>query len=116
MAWVSTVAQAARDAALYNFWLHPAPTTEPPASRSSRPTPDKPVILRDDSLKEHIAPTTAETEVANGLLAGYSLEEIAAVRKVKIGTVRDQINSMVAKTSASRQTDMVTLMLTLTGL
>jgi DNA-binding NarL/FixJ family response regulator len=60
--------------------------------------PEKPVVLRDDVLREHFKFTGAETEVANGLLAGYSLEAIAALRKVKIGTVRDQVKSMLAKT------------------
>ncbi len=75
--------------------------------------PEKPVILRDDALREHYGLTPAETEVANGLLTGYSLEEIAALRKVKIGTVRDQVKSMLAKTGTSRQMDMVKLLLTL---
>jgi DNA-binding CsgD family transcriptional regulator len=75
--------------------------------------PEKPVILRDDALKEHYGLTGAETEVANGLLTGYSLEEIAALRKVKIGTVRDQVKSMLAKTGTSKQMEMVKLLLTL---
>lgn len=75
--------------------------------------PEKPVVLRDDVLQEHYGLTGAETEVANGLLTGYSLEEIAALRKVKIGTVRDQVKSMLAKTVTSRQMEMVKLLLTL---
>jgi DNA-binding CsgD family transcriptional regulator/PAS domain-containing protein len=75
--------------------------------------PEKPVVLRDDALREHYGLTRAETDVANGLLTGYSLEEIAALRKVKIGTIRDQVKSMLAKTLTSRQMDMVKLFLTL---
>ncbi|MEO6803592.1 MAG: hypothetical protein ABI197_10170, partial [Granulicella sp.] len=41
--------------------------------------PEKPIVLRDEVLQEHYSFTTAETEVANGLLTGYSLEEIAAL-------------------------------------
>ncbi len=75
--------------------------------------PEKPIVLRDDALREHYGLTSAETEVANGLLTGYSLEEIAALRNVKIGTVRDQIKSMLAKTGTSKQVEMVKLILTL---
>ena len=57
--------------------------------------------------------TEAETEVANGLLTGYSLEEVAALRKVKIGTVREQVKSILAKTGTSKQSEMVKLLMTL---
>ena len=75
--------------------------------------PEKPVILRDDVLREHYRLTEAETEVANGLLTGYSLEELAALRKVKIGTVRDQVKSILAKMGTAKQAEMVRLLLTL---
>ena len=75
--------------------------------------PEKPVVLRDDVLREHYKLIAAETEVANGLLTGYSLEEIAALRKVKIGTVRDQVKSMLAKTGTNKQAEMIKLLLTL---
>jgi DNA-binding CsgD family transcriptional regulator len=75
--------------------------------------PEKPTAFRDDVLREHYSFTEAETEVANGLLTGYSLEEIAALRKVRIGTVRDQVKSMLAKTATGRQAEMIRLMLTL---
>ena len=75
--------------------------------------PEKPVVLRDDVLREHFKFTGAETEVANGLLTGYPLEAIAALRKVKIGTVRDQVKSMLAKTGTGKQAEMIRLLLTL---
>lgn len=75
--------------------------------------PEKPVVLRDDVLQEHYRFTPAETEVANGLLTGYSLEEIAVLRKVKIGTVRDQVKSILAKTGTGRQSELVKLLLSL---
>ena len=75
--------------------------------------PEKPVVLRDDVLREHYKLTEAETEVANGLLTGYSLEEVAALRKVKIGTVREQVKSILAKTGTSKQSEMVKLLMTL---
>jgi DNA-binding CsgD family transcriptional regulator len=75
--------------------------------------PEEPVFLRSEVLREHYGFTEAETQVTNGLLTGYSLEEIAAFRKVKIGTVRDQVKSMLAKTKTGKQAEMVRLLLTL---
>ena len=75
--------------------------------------PEKPIALRDEVLREHYSFTAAEAEVANGLLTGYSLEEIAALRKVRVGTVRDQVKSMLAKTGTGKQAEMIRLMLTL---
>jgi hypothetical protein len=49
----------------------------------------------------------------SGPPAGYSLEEIAALRKVKIGTVRDQVKSILTKTGTSKQAEMIKLLLTL---
>ena len=57
--------------------------------------------------------TPAETEIANGLLMGYSPEEISCLRRVVITTVRYQIKSMLHKTVTSRQSDMVRLFMTL---
>jgi len=53
--------------------------------------------------------------VANGLLTGYSLEEIAALRRVSIGTVRQQVKAMLGKSGTSRQSDLVRLLLNLPG-
>ncbi len=75
--------------------------------------PEKPVMLRDDVLREHYRFTEAETEVANGLLTGYSQEEIAAFRGVKIGTVRDQVKSILGKTGTTRQGELIALLLSL---
>ena len=75
--------------------------------------PEKPIVLTDDVLREHYGMTQAQTEVANGLLTGYSLEEIAALRKVKIGTVRNQLKTMMAKTGTGKQSDLVRLLLSL---
>ncbi len=64
--------------------------------------PDRPVHLRDDLMRSQYALTRAETEVANGLLTGYSLEEIAALRHVSVGTARDQLKSIFGKTGTKR--------------
>jgi DNA-binding CsgD family transcriptional regulator len=75
--------------------------------------PERPVVLRDDVLREHYGLTSAETEVANGLLTGFALKEIAALRKVTVGTVRDQIKSILAKTGTGKQAELVTLLMKL---
>ncbi len=71
------------------------------------------MVLRDDVLREHYGLTSAETEVANGLLTGFALKEIAALRKVTVGTVRDQIKSILAKTGTGKQAELVTLLMKL---
>jgi DNA-binding CsgD family transcriptional regulator len=55
--------------------------------------------------------TTAEAEVAALLVADRSAEEIATLRGVRIGTVRNQIKSLLAKTGARRQSQLVRLLL-----
>jgi DNA-binding CsgD family transcriptional regulator len=75
--------------------------------------PEKPIVLRDDVLRAHYGFTSAETEVANGLLTGFSVDEIAALRRVVPGTVRYQIKSIMAKAGTSRQTDLVRLLMSL---
>lgn len=57
--------------------------------------------------------TPAETEVANGLLMGYSSGEIASLRQVTSGTLRVQMKSLLSKTGTSRQSELVRLLMTL---
>jgi DNA-binding CsgD family transcriptional regulator/PAS domain-containing protein len=75
--------------------------------------PEKPACFPDDILHTLYGLTPAETEVANGLLMGYSAEEIGCLRRVSTSTVRQQIKSMLSKTGTSRQSDMVRLFMTL---
>ncbi|MBD8874020.1 hypothetical protein [Rhodanobacter sp. DHB23] len=75
--------------------------------------PVAPAHFYDDLLRALYDFTPAEIEVANGLLMGYSAQEIACLRRVAIGTVRQQIKSMLAKTGTCRQSDMVRLFMTL---
>lgn len=75
--------------------------------------PEKPASFPDDMLHALYGLTAAEVEVANGLLMGYSAEEIACLRRVSVGTVRQQVKSMLSKTGTSRQSDMVRLFMTL---
>jgi DNA-binding CsgD family transcriptional regulator len=75
--------------------------------------PEKPPSFPDDILRALYDLTPAETEVANGLLMGYSLEEISCLRGVSAGTVRQQVKSMLNKTGTTRQSELVRLLMTL---
>ncbi len=75
--------------------------------------PERSVNFPDDALHALYSFTAAEAQVANGLLMGYSAEEIASLRRVSAATVRQQIKSMLNKTGTSRQTEMVRLLMTL---
>jgi DNA-binding CsgD family transcriptional regulator len=75
--------------------------------------PDKSVNFPDDMLRALYNLSPAETEIANGLLMGYSTEEMASLRRVSPGTVRQQIKSMMSKTGTSRQIEMVRLFMAL---
>ncbi len=44
---------------------------------------------------------------------GYSLQEIASLRRVSIGTVRNQLKSIMDKTTTSRQSELVRLLMNL---
>lgn len=57
--------------------------------------------------------TPAELRVANGLVAGLSLQEIAADGGVALDTVRSHLRALFAKTETHRQPDLVRLLLTL---
>ncbi|MBD8874021.1 helix-turn-helix transcriptional regulator [Rhodanobacter sp. DHB23] len=75
--------------------------------------PEAITTFPDDLLRQFYGLTAAEIEVANGLLLGYAVEEIACLRRVSAGTVRQQIKSMLAKTDTRRQADMVRLFMRL---
>lgn len=57
--------------------------------------------------------TPAEAEVANGVLMGFSLDEIASLRRVSVGTVRGQLKSILSKTGTERQSELVALLMSL---
>lgn len=58
----------------------------------------------------------AEARVARGLVAGKTLEEIAADAKVAWSTVRNQLRAVMAKTGVRRQAELVALLATPAGL
>ena len=73
--------------------------------------PDAERHFPDAVLRDLYRLTAAESEVANGLLMGYSVQEIASLRKVSVGTVRIQLKSILAKTGVTRQSDLVRLLM-----
>jgi DNA-binding CsgD family transcriptional regulator len=99
--------------------LHISPFRLKSAHRSSvrvlilATDPDQPIRFPDAILRQMYGLTPAETEIANGLLTGCSLEEIAALRKVSESTVRSQMKSVFGKTDTRRQGDLIRLLMTL---
>ena len=75
--------------------------------------PEVAIHFPDAVLRALYDLTPAETEIANGLLTGYSLEEVALLRKVSVATVRSQMKNLLGKTSTRRQGDLVRLLSTL---
>jgi DNA-binding CsgD family transcriptional regulator/PAS domain-containing protein len=75
--------------------------------------PERTVHFPDAILRQTYGLTPAETEIANALLTGFSLEEIAQLRKVSIGTVRSQMKGLMGKTDTQRQGDLIRLLSTL---
>lgn len=75
--------------------------------------PDRAVHFPDAILRHTYGLTPAETEIANALLTGFSLEEIAQLRKVSIATIRSQMKGLMGKTDTQRQGDLIRLLATL---
>jgi len=72
-----------------------------------------PITVPPEILQSIYGLSPALADVANGLLKGYSLEYIARLRHVSIGTVRQQLKSILGKTGTVRQSDLVRLLLSL---
>lgn len=75
--------------------------------------PEVKVNFPDAILRGLYDLTPAETEIANGLITGFSLEDLALLRKVSVATVRSQMKSLLGKTDTRRQSDLVRLLLSL---
>jgi DNA-binding CsgD family transcriptional regulator len=75
--------------------------------------PELTVHFPDAVLRHTYGLTPAETEIANALLTGFSLEEIAQLRRVSISTVRSQMKGLMGKTDTQRQGDLIRLLSTL---
>jgi len=75
--------------------------------------PGCPITVPHEILQSIYGLTPALADVANGLLKGYSLDYIARLRHVSIGTVRQQLKSILSKTGTVRQSDLVRQLLSL---
>jgi DNA-binding CsgD family transcriptional regulator len=75
--------------------------------------PDQAVDLSDATLRQIYGFTPAETEIANALCTGFSLEAIAQLRRVSVATVRSQMKNVLGKTDTQRQGDLIRLLSTL---
>ena len=75
--------------------------------------PDHAIHFPDAILRHTYGLTPAETDIANALLTGFSLEEIAQLRKVSVSTVRSQMKGLMGKTDTQRQGDLIRLLSTL---
>jgi DNA-binding CsgD family transcriptional regulator len=73
--------------------------------------PDRQMDLPDESLRSLYGLTRAEIDISNGLLTGYSLEEISILRRVGIGTIRSQLKSIFSKTETRSQRDLIRVLL-----
>ena len=95
-------------------------TLAPAHGRQAGATPQVALILRDlrqalphfaaEQLRELFGFTAAEARVANALLAGGSVEEIASSTSVRRDTVRAHVKRMLAKTGTRRQSDLQKLL------
>lgn len=69
------------------------------------------VVRRREALRELYGLTEAESRLVELLCQGFSLEEAADARGVTMNTARSQLKQVFAKTSTSRQSELVRLVL-----
>ncbi|MDP9051848.1 MAG: hypothetical protein M3O31_14180 [Acidobacteriota bacterium] len=75
--------------------------------------PESVVNFPDDIFRALYDLTPAETEIANGLLTGFSLEDIAKLRKTALTTIRSQLKTLLGKTKTRRQAELIWLLASL---
>lgn len=73
-------------------------------------TPDEQITPPELILRSGFKLTPAETRLALALARGCKLDDYAELHKVRIGTVRIQLKSVMAKTSTHRQAELVSLL------
>ena len=73
--------------------------------------PEETIVTPPVQLKKLLGLTLAEARLAYALAAGSSLEEAAATCAVAISTARSYLKTIFLKTSTSRQSDLVRLIL-----
>ena len=75
--------------------------------------PERAAEFPEALLRQVYGLTPAETEIANALMAGSSLDEIARMRTVSVATVRSQMKTLLGKTDTQRQGELIGLLATL---
>lgn len=74
-------------------------------------TPENGMPVSVEALGALFGLTPAESNLVCALVGGLSLDQYAARRQVSLGTVRGQLKQALAKTGASRQSELVRLVL-----
>jgi DNA-binding CsgD family transcriptional regulator len=71
--------------------------------------PDRQPPQSHGLLREAFGLTRTEAEIARRLASGASIEEIAAATHTSVGTARNHVKRVLAKTRTSRQAELVAL-------
>jgi len=61
-------------------------------------------------LRHFFGLTDAEAAIAAAIGSGWELDEISHMRGVSLGTLRNQLETILAKTGIRRQTELVALL------
>jgi DNA-binding CsgD family transcriptional regulator len=77
--------------------------------------PEAGAQLSEETLRAMFGLTRAEARVAIASMTGGAARQVAATLGVSVHTVRNQLQSVLEKTGASRQSEMVALLLRATG-
>jgi DNA-binding CsgD family transcriptional regulator len=75
--------------------------------------PERIATVPGDHLRSIFRLTKGEAQVALGIVAGKTADEIAEERGVSVGTVRTQLKALLQKTGTDRQAELVRLLLTI---
>ena len=75
--------------------------------------PERMATVPGDHLRSIFRLTKGEAQVALGMAAGKTADEIAEERGVSVGTVRTQLKALLQKTGTDRQAELVRLVLSI---
>jgi DNA-binding CsgD family transcriptional regulator len=77
--------------------------------------PDAGAVVSEARLKSLFGLTPAEVRVALAIMAGAGAKEVARAHGVSFHTVRHQMQSLLEKTGASRQSELVAMLMRAAG-
>jgi DNA-binding CsgD family transcriptional regulator len=101
--------------------VHVCPVSDYPGSAQLLPRPaafllfsdpSNPPRLNEAELRRRFALTRAEVRLSIQLCRGLSVEEAALQNSVRVSTVRSHLHTLLIKTEAKRQADVVRMLLT----